>query len=182
MVDKTIINNWTGGGTLQTWTDGEWQILYVKDSAGNCVTLSLNSSEACRLAYAVSPQPKHSCPAPPPYAGSKPRSSALLLRDRRCAPSNDLRSSRERPSVAAYQIAAFHADPEPAPATKLPGSLPAGHSISPGVFLPAACRRRSVRKSVSAISWSRFISSTPSPKTTNRGIAGRRRFSTTTIL
>lgn len=57
MVDKTIINNWTGGGTLQTWTDGEWQVLYVKDSAGNCVTLSLNSSEACRLAYAVSPQP-----------------------------------------------------------------------------------------------------------------------------
>lgn len=57
MVDKTIINNWTGGGTLQTWQDGEWQILYVKDSAGNCVTLSLNSGEACRLAYAVSPQP-----------------------------------------------------------------------------------------------------------------------------
>jgi hypothetical protein len=56
-VNKTIINNWTGGGTLQTWTDGEWQILYAKDSAGNCVTLSLNSSEACRLAYAVSPEP-----------------------------------------------------------------------------------------------------------------------------
>lgn len=57
MTDKTIINNWTGGGTLQTWADGEWQILYAKDAAGNCITLSLNSSEACRLAYAVSPQP-----------------------------------------------------------------------------------------------------------------------------
>jgi hypothetical protein len=57
VVDKTIINNWTGGGTLQTWADGEWQILYVKDSAGNAVTLSLNSHEAVRLAYAVSPQP-----------------------------------------------------------------------------------------------------------------------------
>ena len=57
MVDKTIINNWTGGGTLQTWTDGEWQILYVKDSAGNAVTLSLNEHEATRLAFAVSTQP-----------------------------------------------------------------------------------------------------------------------------
>lgn len=57
MTDKTIINNWTGGGTLQTWTDGEWQILYVKDSAGNCITLSLNSSEAAKLAYAISPIP-----------------------------------------------------------------------------------------------------------------------------
>lgn len=56
-VNKTIINNWSGGGTLQTWTDGEWQILYAKDTAGNCITLSLNSSEACRLAYAVSPEP-----------------------------------------------------------------------------------------------------------------------------
>lgn len=57
MTDKTIINNWSGGGTLQTWTDGEWQILYVKDSAGNCVTLSLTSQDAVRLAYAVSPIP-----------------------------------------------------------------------------------------------------------------------------
>lgn len=57
MTNKIIINNWTGGGTLQTWTDGEWQILYAKDSAENCVTLSLNSSDAIRLAYAVSPTP-----------------------------------------------------------------------------------------------------------------------------
>lgn len=55
--DKIIINNWTGGGTLQTWIDGEWQILYVKDSAGNTVTLSLNSHEAIQLAFAVSPGP-----------------------------------------------------------------------------------------------------------------------------
>jgi hypothetical protein len=54
--EKTIIN-WTGGGTLQTWTNGEWQILYAKDSAGNCVTLSLTSHDAVRLAYAVSPVP-----------------------------------------------------------------------------------------------------------------------------
>lgn len=57
MTDKTIINNWTGGGTLQTWKSGEWQILYAKDSAGNVVTLSLNEHEAVRLAYAVSPIP-----------------------------------------------------------------------------------------------------------------------------
>ena len=57
MSDKTVINNWNGGGTLQTWTDGEWQILYAKDSAGSCVTLSLTSQDAIRLAYAVSPIP-----------------------------------------------------------------------------------------------------------------------------
>lgn len=56
MSEKTIIN-WTGGGTLQTWTNGEWQILYAKDSAGNCVTLSLTSHDAVRLSYAVSPVP-----------------------------------------------------------------------------------------------------------------------------
>lgn len=57
MSDKTTINNWTGGATLQTWPDGEWQILYAKDSAGSCVTLSLTSQDAIRLAYAVSPIP-----------------------------------------------------------------------------------------------------------------------------
>jgi hypothetical protein len=57
VTDKIIINNWTGGGTLQTWKDGEWQILYAKDSAGNAVTLSLKDHEAVRLAYAVSPIP-----------------------------------------------------------------------------------------------------------------------------
>lgn len=25
MSDKTVINNWTGGGTLQTWPDGEFE-------------------------------------------------------------------------------------------------------------------------------------------------------------
>lgn len=55
--NKTVINNFTGGGTLQTWPDGEWQILYAKDSAGNVVTLSLTSHDAIRLAYAVSPIP-----------------------------------------------------------------------------------------------------------------------------
>src|SRR6185312_8192423 len=46
-----------GWRNAETWTDGEWQILYAKDSAGNCVTLSLTSSDAVRLAYAVSPTP-----------------------------------------------------------------------------------------------------------------------------
>lgn len=55
MVDKTIIN-WTGGSTLQTWTDGEWQILYAQGPAG-AVTLSLNADQAVRLAYALSPIP-----------------------------------------------------------------------------------------------------------------------------
>jgi hypothetical protein len=54
--DKTIIN-WDGGSTLQTWPDGDWQILYAKDSAGNCITLSLNEHDAIRLAYAVSTVP-----------------------------------------------------------------------------------------------------------------------------
>lgn len=57
MTEKTVINNWNGGGTLQTWADGEWQILYAKDAAGSVITLSLNSNEAARLAYAVSPIP-----------------------------------------------------------------------------------------------------------------------------
>lgn len=57
MSDKTIVNNWDGGGTLQTWADGEWQILYAKDSTGSAVTLSLTSHDAVRLAYAVSPIP-----------------------------------------------------------------------------------------------------------------------------
>jgi hypothetical protein len=55
MVDKTIIN-WAGGSTLQTWTDGEWQIVYAQGPTG-AVTLSLSADEACRLAYALSPQP-----------------------------------------------------------------------------------------------------------------------------
>jgi len=54
-IDKTVINNWRGGSTLQTWPDGEWQILYAKDGAGNAITMSLTTHDAARLAWAVSP-------------------------------------------------------------------------------------------------------------------------------
>lgn len=52
--DKTIVN-WNGGSTLQTWRDGEWQILYAKDSIGREITLSLNEHDAYRFAWAMSP-------------------------------------------------------------------------------------------------------------------------------
>lgn len=54
MVDKTIVN-WSGGSTLQTWKDGEWQILYAKDATGREITLSLTDHEAYRFAWAMSP-------------------------------------------------------------------------------------------------------------------------------
>lgn len=54
MVDKTIIN-WDGGSTLQTWKDGEWQIVYAKSVNGPEITLSLRDDEAYRLAWAMSP-------------------------------------------------------------------------------------------------------------------------------
>lgn len=54
MTDKTIVN-WSGGSTLQTWKDGEWQILYAKDASGNEITLSLADHEAYRFAWALSP-------------------------------------------------------------------------------------------------------------------------------
>lgn len=54
MVDKTIVN-WSGGSTLQTWKDGEWQILYAKDAMGHEITISLTDHEAYRFAWALSP-------------------------------------------------------------------------------------------------------------------------------
>lgn len=54
MTDKTIVN-WSGGGTLQTWKDGEWQILYAKDATGREITLSLADHEAYRVSWAMSP-------------------------------------------------------------------------------------------------------------------------------
>jgi hypothetical protein len=54
MTEKTIVN-WSGGSTLQTWKDGEWQILYAKDAAGREITLSLADHEAYRFAWAMSP-------------------------------------------------------------------------------------------------------------------------------
>lgn len=54
-INKTVINNWSGGSTLQTWADGEWQILYAKDGSGSAITMSLTSHDAARLAWAVSP-------------------------------------------------------------------------------------------------------------------------------
>lgn len=54
MTDKTIIN-WSGGSTLQTWKDGEWQILYGKDVTGREFTFSLADHEAYRFAWSLSP-------------------------------------------------------------------------------------------------------------------------------
>lgn len=54
MTDKTVIN-WNGGSTLQTWKDGEWQIVYGKDASGNAVTFSLRDDEAYRFSWAISP-------------------------------------------------------------------------------------------------------------------------------
>lgn len=54
MADKTIVN-WNGGSTLQTWRDGEWQILYAKDATGREITMSLADHEAHRVSWAMSP-------------------------------------------------------------------------------------------------------------------------------
>lgn len=54
VADKTIVN-WSGGSTLQTWKDGEWQILYAKDTTGREITLSLADHEAYRVSWAMSP-------------------------------------------------------------------------------------------------------------------------------
>lgn len=58
MTDKATINNWDGASTLQTWTaaDGK-QMLLARDVAGFSVLIGLRDWEACRLAFAVSPEP-----------------------------------------------------------------------------------------------------------------------------
>lgn len=53
-VNKTVVN-WNGGSTLQTWKSGDWQIVYVKDTTGREITLSLADHDAYRFAWALSP-------------------------------------------------------------------------------------------------------------------------------
>ncbi|NEV75539.1 hypothetical protein DYI24_00390 [Rhodopseudomonas sp. BR0C11] len=55
---KTIVNNWTGGATLQAWPDGDAVVVYARDAAGNAVQLSLQDWEAKRLAWGVSTFPQ----------------------------------------------------------------------------------------------------------------------------
>ncbi|WBU27517.1 hypothetical protein OOZ54_12515 [Rhodopseudomonas palustris] len=54
---KTVVNNWTGGATLQTWPEGDTVIVYARDAAGTAVQLSLQDWEAKRLAWGVSTFP-----------------------------------------------------------------------------------------------------------------------------